>query len=156
MVPLCKLNYDASVIQAKEYNSNVYLNPSIFQAVMKMHLNELELFVIQAFGNNRLRVNSSRSVGECGGEIKARRHCLSLDPDAALLCWGIAHLQCRNQPHPLSSSPPPHKWRENPTFSLHLKIALWLFSCPASPPLPCPVLFETLSFHKHLLAKGNP
>lgn len=72
------------------YKSDVYLNPSIFQAVMKLHLNERELFVIQAFGNNRLRVNSSRSVGECGGEIKARRHCLSLDPDAALLCWGIA------------------------------------------------------------------
>lgn len=87
---LCKPHFDANVTQAKERKSNVYLNPSIFHTVMKLHLNERELFVIQAFGNNRLRVNSSRSAGECVGEIKARQHCLSLDPDAALLCWGIA------------------------------------------------------------------
>ena len=60
------------VSQAKEYNSNVYLNQSLFQAVMKLHLNVRQLFVFQAFGNNRLRVNSSRSVGECGGEIKGK------------------------------------------------------------------------------------
>lgn len=57
---------------------------------MKSHSNKRELFGIQAFGKNTLRVNSSRSVGECGGEIKERQHCLSLDPDAALLCCGIA------------------------------------------------------------------
>lgn len=113
------------------------MNASTFQAVMKLHLNERELFVIQAFGNNRLRVNSGRSVGECGGEIKARRHCLSLDPDAALHCWGIAHLQCRNQPHPLSSYPHRANGERIQTFSLHLKITLLavFLSCLSNPPL---------------------
>lgn len=129
---------------------------NIFQAVMKLHLNERELFVIRAFGNNRLRVNSSGPVGECGGEIKARRHCLSLDPDAALLCWGIAHLQCRNQPHPLSSYPRRTNAERIQTFSPPSQDYTLLVSLPCLSTLPWPLLFETLSFHKHLLAKGNP
>lgn len=130
MAALCKQNYDASVTQAKEYNSNVYLNLSIFQAVMKLHLNERELFVIQALGNNRLRVNSSRSAGECGGEIKARRHCLSLDPDAALLCLHIYNVEISLIHCPLS--PTAQMRRESKHFS---PISRLHFACFLALPL---------------------
>lgn len=84
-------------------------------------------------------VNSFRSVGECGGKIKTRQHCLSPDPAAALPCLGIAliHLQCRNLSTLLSSYAHGADAKRTQTFSFHLKITLWLFSlsCLPTPPL---------------------
>lgn len=74
-----------------------------------------ELLVISACGNKRTRVNSSRSVGECGREIKTRQHCMGLDPDAAPLSpypllgdCSVIHLQCR-KPAPLIVLPRPQR-----------------------------------------------
>lgn len=145
---LCKRNYAASVIQAGEYNSDVYLNPEHISRSNEVALEwDGSCLWFRLWGITDCESIPAGLCGECGGEIKERRHCLSLDPDAALLCWGIAHLQCRNQPHPLSSHPHrAHKMRREskrfPSISrLHSGCFLALPLRPSSAASPLWKLF---------------
>lgn len=131
---------DSRVTQVKKYYSHVYLNPSTFQAVMKLHLSESDLSAVRALiGNNKSRVNSSKVCWRVLRRDKGEATLSTSWSWCSPLLLGVGGGGIYSV-KPASSIVLPAREMQRErvlTFSLHHKITLWSFlALPLHPPAP--------------------